>query len=496
MKIKSGLLLALVFAASTGGSIAQDTNTATTPAASAPTSEVMPLIVIDDAPLSDAIRNLARQAGINLLFDPAAAAAMTNDVSFRLENITAEDAMQALLDNNGFQIVHDPKTKISRVTTKDPAALEPLITQVITLKYSHATNMMPIVTASFTQPRSRVLPDAKNNQLVVLATAAEMQNITNTIAQLDISPRQVLIEARFIETFHNPQTAKGINWAGTARNREVSFGNTVVGGQGFGDPGFGTIGSPGIIGSTARGFGPIAFLNTEQLSATLNFFNSDNQTETLSTPRAVALDGQPTELAVVRNVPVLEQEQGAAGTGGSPPTAVKVRYEIIVGGTIINEVGVRLLVTPRIYAGSNVFLDLKPEISQRETIDAVQTFDNNEFSAPIFSRRRITTQAMVPSGTTLVLGGLISDQNIQDKTKVPILGDVPGLGRAFRSSSKSRTKQHLLIFVTPTILDNDDYLPSPENREFLHQKPIDKPDKPWASWDNAEPRDWTKSTDY
>jgi general secretion pathway protein D len=341
-----------------------------------------------------------------------------------------------------------------------------------------------------------VLPDAKNNQLVVLATAAEMQNITNTIAQLDISPRQVLIEARFIETFHNPQTAKGINWAGTARNREVSFGNTVVGGQGFGDPGFGTIGSPGIIGSTARGFGPIAFLNTEQLSATLNFFNSDNQTETLSTPRAVALDGQPTELAVVRNVPVLEQEQGAAGTGGSPPTAVKVRYEIIVGGTIINEVGVRLLVTPRIYAGSNVFLDLKPEISQRETIDAVQTFDNNEFSAPIFSRRRITTQAMVPSGTTLVLGGLISDQNIQDKTKVPILGDVPGLGRAFRSSSKSRTKQHLLIFVTPTILDNDDYLPSPENREFLHQKPIDKPDKPWASWDNAEPRDWTKSTDY
>src|SRR5690606_9535339 len=124
------------------------------------------------------------QAGINLLFDPQAAAAMTNNVSFRVENVTANQAMSALLDNNGFQIVDDPRTSISRVTIKDPAALEPLLTEIVTLKYSHATNMVPIVKASFTTPRSQVLSDAKNNQLVILATAAEMQNVTNTIARL------------------------------------------------------------------------------------------------------------------------------------------------------------------------------------------------------------------------------------------------------------------------------------------------------------------------
>ena len=102
---------------------------------------------------------------------------------------------------------------------------------------------------------------------------------------------------------------------------------------------------------------------------------------------------------------------------------------------------------------------------------------------------------MVPSGTTLVLGGLVTDQNEKGKTKVPILGDVPGLGRAFRSDSKERRKQHLLIFVTPTILEDQDYIPSPENREFLQQKPVDKPEVSWPSWDNTEPRDWTKSTD-
>ena len=282
-------------------------------------------------------------------------------------------------------------------------------------------------------------------------------------------------------------------------NRAVSFGNvsTATGDKAPapGEPGFGTIGSPGLIGTTMDGFGPVAFLNTDALSATLNFFNRDNSAETLATPRAVALDGQPTELAVVRNIPVLEQEQGALTGGGAQASTVKVRYEIKVGETIINEVGVKLVVTPRIYAGSNVFLDLRPEISQRETVDAVQRFENQVYTAPIFSRRRVTTQAMVPSGTTLVLGGLIQDQNNKDKTKVPVLGDVPGLGRAFRSDTKSRIKQHLLIFVTPTILDNDDYIPSPEHREFLRQKPVDKPDAPWAAWDSAEPKDWTTPVD-
>ncbi len=504
MKIKSGLLLALAFAASTAIGVAQDTNTApalVTPTAANPANpEVMPLIVIDDAPLPDAIRNLARQAGINLLFDPRALATMTNNVSFRLENVTAEQAMFAVLDNNGFQMTQDPKTRISRVAIKDPAAVEPLVAQIVTLKYSHATNLIPIIKASFSTTRSQVLPDVKNNQLVILATESELFRITNTIAGLDISPRQILIEARFIETFNNPQTAKGINWAGTAQNRTVEVGTSHITDTFAKFPavdktidGYGTIGGPGIIGSSAQGFGPVAFLNTDALAATLNFFNSDSGTETLSTPRAVALDGQPTELAVVRNIPVLEQEQGANTGGAVQASTVKVRYEIKVGDTIINEVGVKLIVTPRIYAGSNVFLDLKPEISQKETVNASQTFENKVYTAPIFSRRRVTTQAMVPSGTTLVLGGLISDQNVSDKTKVPLLGDIPGVGRLFRSDSKSRTKQNLLIFVTPTILVDEDYSPSPEAREFLHQKAVDKPEVPWDAWDSAKPADWTKS---
>ncbi|MFN7138977.1 MAG: type II secretion system protein GspD [Limisphaerales bacterium] len=511
MKIKSGLFLALLLAATPTVGSAQEAQT--TPAATS--QEVMPLIVIDDAPLPDAIRNLARQAGINVLFDPRAQATMTNNVSFRLENITAEQAMQAVLDNNGYQLVHDPRTRISRVTIKDPAALEPLVPRVMSLKYSHPTNVLAMVQANFTSNRSRVLADPRTSQLLVLATEDEHVRIQEMIEKLDVSPEQILIEARFIETAKNPSTAKGINWSRTLENQRFTFGNNFSPGIAAGDnpgvvppspitpvpanPVAGLVPgpestAPRLYMSTA-GFHPaIAFLNADGVNAALSFFNSDNQSETIATPRAVALEGVPTELSVVRNVPVLEEEQGANVGGAQQASTVRANYAISVRDTIINEVGVKLVVTPRIYGGTNVFLNLQPEISQ-QGVNQRQTLSGRISEAPTFERRRINTQAMVPSGTTLVLGGLTQDATTKSGTKVPLLGDIPGVGKAFRSNAKSQNKSHLLIFVTPTILNVGDYLPSPEAREFLNQKPIDKPDVPWSAWDSAEPKDWSSSVD-
>ena len=100
---------------------------------------VIPLIVMDDVPLTDAIRNLARQAGINYMLDPKIGFGQIGpdgkptaqpNVSIRWENITAEQALAALLNNYTLQLVEDPKSKIARVTVKDPAALPPLITKI------------------------------------------------------------------------------------------------------------------------------------------------------------------------------------------------------------------------------------------------------------------------------------------------------------------------------------------------------------------------------
>ena len=113
----------------------------------APGAAIIPLIVMDDVPLTDAIKNLARQAGLNYMLDPkdpVLAEGRTNgqpaaqpSVSIRWENITAEQALNALLANYSLQMQEDPKTKIARITVKDPAAPDPLVTRIIQLKYAN-----------------------------------------------------------------------------------------------------------------------------------------------------------------------------------------------------------------------------------------------------------------------------------------------------------------------------------------------------------------------
>jgi general secretion pathway protein D len=135
-------------------------------------------------------------------------------------------------------------------------------------------------------------------------------------------------------------------------------------------------------------------------------------------------------------------------------------------------------------------LQVTPEISAQEAQPAVQQLNGLTYTAPVFSRRKITTEAVVPSGYTLVLGGLDNDNTSQLMTKVPLLGDLPGIGGLFRSSSKQRTKQNLLIFVTPTIVEDGDYQQT--RTDFLKKKFTPFPDKDEKAWDSARPYDWTK----
>src|ERR1043166_3503685 len=157
--------------------------TAPTPtpvAVAAPAAEIVPLIVIDDVPLTDAIRNLARQSNLNFQFDPRVAAAgadgkVTNqpNVSIRFENVTAPEALQAVLDNYNLVLVRDQKSKIARVTVKDPKAEDPLFSHIIQLRYSDPTNLIALVKSTLS-PRSTVMGDPRTGQLIVNTTEKEV----------------------------------------------------------------------------------------------------------------------------------------------------------------------------------------------------------------------------------------------------------------------------------------------------------------------------------
>ncbi len=500
--------------------VASDTN------APATAPNVIPLIQFSDVPITTAIENLARQAGINYMLDPKIGYGQPDangqikpepQLSIRWENITAESALLALLDNYGLQLIVDKRTGIDRVALKDPLAPPILITRVIQLQYASVSNMTEAVQSVFNDKRSRVIADVRTSQLLVVATDPEQQAVDTLVAQLDKQTKQVLIETKLVEISSAPSTTRGVDWSATLAQQHVTFGNGNVSGQNdittpgnlvthtVGTPGGGhtkttgytppaniageltqLLGGGGWSAATTPGILPAtAFLNADGVEAVLSFLNSSFDAQVYSTPRIVTLDNEMAHIEVIRTFPILSISGGSANSSGS----ASVTYSNI--GTILD-------VTPRISANDNIFLNVVPEVSSHFGDETVTQQGGSPgvsttFSIPIFDRRKIESQVMIPDGNTLVMGGLVQDNPNATYTKVPFLGDIPGLGWAFHSESKNMTKDNLIIFLTPTIVRDSDFQPA--TTSFLQSKArtMGQPMNPHTPWDGAEPRaehDW------
>jgi type II secretory pathway component GspD/PulD (secretin) len=491
---------------------------ATAPAGSAG----IPLIQFSDVPITTAIENLARQAGINYMLDPKIGFGQADangqvkaepQLSIRWENITAEHALVALLDNYNLQLVRDGKTGIDRITPKDPLAPPPLVTRVIQLKYSSVTNMAEATQSAFTDKRSKVLSDARSSQLVVVATEPEQLAVDTLIASLDKPTRQVLIETKLVQISSNPTTKKGVDWSSTLNAQHVAFGNGSLSGTtvvkspgdpttGTGTPGGGYTptttpssssstllnllqGNGGFSASTVSGLIPTTgFLTADGVSAVISFLNSTYDAQVVSTPRIVTLDNEMAKISVTRGYPIIQQTGGTQQSSGSS----SITY---------SNVGTILQVTPRISANDHIRLTVAPEVSSHfgditVTVPGGAGNPSTSYPVPVFDSRRIDSQVLIPNGNTLVMGGLIQDNPTASYTKVPLLGDIPGLGWAFRSESKSMSKDNLIIFLTPTIVKDDDFQPAPTDFLQSKAKNMMSPMNPHSMWDGSEPRtDWS-----
>jgi type II secretory pathway component GspD/PulD (secretin) len=470
------------------------------------------LIQFQDVPIITAIENLARQAGINYLIDPKIGYGQPDQngqikpeptLSIRWENVTAAQALLALLDNYGLQLSEDRKSQIARITAKDPMAPLPLSTRVIQLKWASTSNMVDSVQASLTDKRSKVLQDPRTSQLVVVATENEQEALADLINQLDKPTRQVLIETKLVQISSNPSTKKGIDWSGTLAAQSVSFGNNVnqagrysVSQTANPIPPFGTnlvstygppqlLSSPSLLLDSVKGLNPTtAFLDADGVHAVLSFLNASYDAQIVSTPRVVTLDNQMATIEVTRGYPVISMAGGTQNSSGSS----SITY---------SNVGTILQVTPRISANDYVWLKITPVVSSHFNDEIVTVAggggnSSSSYAVPIFDYRKIDSQVMIPNGNTLVMGGLVQDNPTASYTKVPVLGDIPGLGWAFRSENKSMTKDNLIIFLTPTIIRDSDFQPA--TTDFLKSKPITmkSPMNPNTIWDGAQPRgDWS-----
>ena len=476
-------------------------------------------------PITTAIENLARQAGINFMFDPKISYGQPDQngqpkpepqLSIRWENITAEHALLALLDNYGLQLTRDPKTGIGRITIKDPLAPPPLITRVIQLKYTDVSNMVASVQSVLTDKlRSRVLSDSRTSQMVVMATEPEQLAVDTLVASLDKPTKQVLIETKLVEISSKPSSSKGVDWSSTLNAQNVYFGNGSASGTATTTttrPGVTTTtttpggaststtapsgttsssvmnlikSSSGFAANTDSGILPTTgFLTADGLHVVLSFLNSSLDAQVVSTPRIVTLDNQTATISVISTYPIVQMGSGTQNSSGSS----SVSY---------SNVGTILEVTPRISANDYIWLKVSPEVSSHsgDMLISVTGGSGNadtSYSIPEFDIRKMESQVLIPNGNTLVMGGLIQDKPLAAYTKVPLLGDIPGLGWAFRSENKSLSKDNLIIFLTPTIVKDTDFQPTPT--DYLQHKPktMRTPMNPHGIWDGSEPRtDWS-----
>lgn len=496
-------------------------------------NEIILELKYDDMDLVDLIKSLALQAELNILFDPKLTqAAKAPDgtplpapkvPAFRMTNVTAKQALEAILANNNLLMTHDPKTNTYRVAPKDATAQEPLVTKIIDLKYTSPTNLATVLTpgTGILSQRAKVIPDARTQRLIISATEREWDFLLEVLDKLDTPTMQVLIEARILETSRNPQSLKGVDWSGTLQNQQLGFGNGQLSGTVTTArpgatttatttlPGGRTITSstttpstitetltttvgglvPGFNVNTRDGLNPaVGFLNADGVRAVLSFLNTDAETEVISTPRSVMMDGQTAKLSVTRAFPIFEITPGTAQT----PAGSRVTYTNL--GTILE-------VTPRIAANSNIALRVIPEVSNIDSKDR-QTINGQVNEANVYAIRRVETQVMIPSGHTLVMGGLMTDNINKGYTKVPLLGDLPGIGWGFRRETKVRNKANLLIFVTPTLIEGNhfqapstDFLQGqtqPTGTDFLQQRAPLMQDKPDTFMDSGKPKEWGK----
>ena len=413
---------------------------------------------------------LAETSGQNIVVSDT----VQGNVTLRLQNVPWDQALDIVLRTKGLDKRQDgnvifvapteelqAREKQMLESQKQITELAPVRTEYLQVNYAKASDLASLIKSqgrSLLSERGSVSIDDRTNTLLLQDTADRLADIRRLVSTLDIPVKQVLIEARIVivnDTF--------------SRELGVRFGSAFVGNYGS-DDGLMWVGNNGLNSATGDR-GPIIAPNgpggvgvdgnsvatapapdrylvnlpiaNPAMKLAMTLLDSDyvvdleitaaqreGRGEVVSAPRVITANGQEAYIEQGREIPYQESASSGATT------------------TQFKKAVLSLTVTPQITPDDRLILDLKV------TKDSVGQFVPSATGGlvPSIDTREITTQVLVNDGQTVVLGGILETDNRDDVSKVPFLGDVPGLGAFFRSKSKKEEKNELLIFVTPKIL--------------------------------------------
>ena len=424
--------------------------TTNTPPAAVNTAEPN-IIEYNNIDLQTALRTLATKAGMSLILGDN----VTGNVTVHLEDIAYTNAMKLIAESKGYAYIEDRHYKnLVKIQSKTALEAEPVAIQVTALRYAKADDLKTVLTPMLTA-QGKILVDSRVNTLIISDVPSNLLNLQSIVETLDSQTTQVGIEAKFVEHTQNPRKDLGVNWSQSLLNHTVGLrrsnpatpiqSNTT-------DPTTGaiTVNNPSPL-EFAKNLGggpwtmPTAIFDAGEAQVAFSFLSQDADTELLANPRVVTTDNGTARIAISEEWPIPQFQYNS--TIGA----------LQISGFNYKDIGIVLNVIARINNDDFITLEVAPEVSTPNGFATLGT-GSQTVQIPVIDTRNVKATVLIKSGHTLCIGGMTRTDVTDSYTKVPLVGDIPGLGVIFRSKSLNKLKRELYIFLTPTIIRAADQL--------------------------------------
>jgi type IV pilus assembly protein PilQ len=404
-----------------------------------------------DVPVRQLLQIIAQVNGFNLVTTDT----VSGNVTISLSGVPWDQALDMILKIRGLDqrlegniLLIAPSAELAARETQALQSkqqvqnLAELTSANISINYARAGELATILKSpegGILSARGTVSVDIRTNTLLIRDTQASIDEARKTIEVLDIPVKQVLIESRMVTVRDNASEQIGVRWGFTGNTSDGATSGSLVGADVANS---GTV--PGAITDrlnvnlpVANAAGRIGFqiaslLDGNILDLELSALESENKGEIIASPRITVANQQEAYIEQGTEIPFVQSTSSGA-------TSVEFKKAVL-----------SLRVTPHITPDNRIILNLV--VTQDTRGDTVSTSTG---PAVAIDTQEISTQVLVENGETIVLGGIFQQISTNDVSKVPLLGDLPFIGRLFRTTAKREEKRELLIFVTPKIITTD-----------------------------------------
>lgn len=396
---------------------------------------------LEEAPIGTVLSMIARQNGFNIVVSGE----VDGLVTLNLKDVDIAIALEAILSPNGYN--YYVKGDVVVVKPVDRYAAGETTSRLVTLRYRDAFSLKAALDPRVTPKGTVVVLDKPNNngtftpnQLLISDLPSVVDELVELAHVLDSAQRLISIEVKIIESKVDDQSKLGFNWPNqVSANLGMSSSTGESSTSGTDSDG----GDDETLDTYAGSYNPNSgnwtwgTLTVDQVGMVLDMLNQSGRSKLISDPHITTLENHQAEIAVETVIPIPTINRF---TEGAAVTDILTFQD--------EEVGISLLVTPRISGPGRITLDVFPEVE-----DIIGYSGPPESRKPITASRSIRTTITVNDGETVALGGLLKEDEITTENKVPLLGHIPLLGRLlFTNKSTDKTTTDLLILITPRIM--------------------------------------------